>query len=227
MDFYYLCVINLTMQNAAKSKGLFLAIGIFVGMLVAFGIVWFDFERISERFIGQVQKVFTKSDKGAPDTVKVIIEKEVQGRDNDNDIGNLPPDTLAADTLMVDSLSLMVKKDELLYTKNIKLITLGDKGKGAAVDSAMAKAADVDPSGLPAVYSVEFWKSPINYKGYKLGRSKLVLFGIYQSDDISLVSIGNSLFLKNRDFYFRLEPTEDFCSFNPVTDRNLLAQLSQ
>jgi hypothetical protein len=136
-------------------------------------------------------------------------------------------DTLAADSASVDSLGMLVKKDELLYTKNIKLITLTDKGKSAAIDSAMAGAADVDPSGLPSVFTVEFWKSPINYKGYKLGRNTIVLFGIYQSDDIILVSIGKSLFLKNRDIYFRLEPSEDFCSFNPVTDKNVLAQLSQ
>lgn len=91
----------------------------------------------------------------------------------------------------------------------------------------MAKAADVDPTGLPQNFSVEFWKSPINYKGYKMGRGKIVLFGIYQSNDVSLVSIGNSVFLKNQELYFRLEPTEVFCNLNPVTDKNLLAQLSK
>ena len=212
------------MQNPAKSKGMFLAIGIFVGMLVAFGIVWLDFGRISQKVIGQVQQVFS-ADNTKHDTIKVIVEKEVPAVDytlDDTDV-----DTMQTDSVAVDSLGMLVKKDELLYTKNIKLIALDDKGKAAGIDSALAKVADVDPSGLPAAYAVEFWKSPINYKGYKLGRNKLVLFGIYQSDDISLVSIGNNLFLKNRDLYFRLEQAEDFCSFNPVTDRNTLVQLNQ
>lgn len=212
------------MRNSAKTKGIFLALGILVGMLVAFGIVWLDFGRISQKVIGQVQQVFS-ADKTKHDTIKVIVEKEVPAVDYTLD--DTAADTLVSDSTAVDSLGMLVKKDELLYTKNIKLITLNDKGKSAAIDSAMAGAADVDPSTLPAVYSVEFWKSPINYKGYKLGRSTLVLFGIYQSDDISLVSIGKSLFLKNRDLYFRLEPSEDFCSFNPVTDKNILSQLSQ
>ncbi|UPT68564.1 MAG: hypothetical protein M0D57_08030 [Sphingobacteriales bacterium JAD_PAG50586_3] len=163
------------------------------------------------------------NDKTKHDTIKIIVEKEVPAVDYTLDDSAV--DTLATDSSAVDSLGMMVKKDELLYTKNIKLISLNRNG--AVIDSAMANAADVDPSGLPAVYSVEFWKSPINYKGYKMGRGKLALFGIYQSDDISLVALGNNLFLKNRDIYFRLEPSEDFCSFSPVTDKNVLAQLSQ
>ncbi len=195
---------------------------------MAFGIVWLDFDRIKDIVREEVQKVFPKNDTATKtDTIKVYVE-----RDRRNESSKPAPDytidtdTLsAADSLAIDSLNLFVKKDELLYTKNIKLIQISG-GKGA-LDTAMAKAADVDPQGLPTVFQVEFWKSPINYKGYKLGKGKIVLFGIYHSDDISLLAIGNSLFLKNRNYFFALEPTEEFYGFSPVTDKNLLAQLNQ
>lgn len=210
------------MRNPAKSKGLFLAIGIFAGMILAFTLVWLNSERIPKRLIGQVQKVFSSDNTIKHDTVTVVVEKEVPVYNNNP---ALDTTALATDSTAADSTDFLVKKDELLYTKTFKLIEL--KNGSSAVDSAMAKAADVDPTGLPQNFSVEFWKSPINYKGYKMGRGKIVLFGIYQSNDVSLVSIGNSVFLKNQELYFRLEPTEVFCNLNPVTDKNLLAQLSK
>jgi hypothetical protein len=210
------------MQNPAKSKGLFLAIGIFAGMILAFTLVWLNSERIPKRLMGQVQKVFSSDNTIKHDTVTVVVEKEVPVYNNNP---TLDTTALATDSLATDSTDFLVKKDELLYTKTFKLIEL--KNGSSAIDSAMAKAADVDPTGLPQNFSVEFWKSPINYKGYKMGRGKIVLFGIYQSNDVSLVSIGNNVFLKNQDLYFRLEPTEAFCNLNPVTDKNLLAQLSK
>lgn len=211
------------MRNPAKSKGLFLAIGIFAGMILAFTLVWLNSERIPKRLIGQVQKVFSSDNTIKHDTVTVVVEKEVPVYNNNNP--DIDTTAMATDSLATDSTDFLVKKDELLYTKTFKLIEL--KNGSSAIDSAMAKAADVDPTGLPQNFSVEFWKSPINYKGYKMGRGKIVLFGIYQSNDVSLVSIGNSVFLKNQELYFRLEPTEVFCNLNPVTDKNLLAQLSK
>ncbi len=214
------------MQTPAKQKGLFLALGILIGMLVAFGVVWLDFERLSHKVSQQINSLLPKNGvaKGKTDTI-VIVEKVQPVDDLGADMG-LDTTSYLTDSLPVDSLSLLVKKDELLYTKTIKLIRLTASGANA-IDTAMAKAADIEPADLPANYTVEFWKSPINYRGYKLGRGKVVLFGIYQADDISLVSVGSNVFLKNRDIYFRLEPTEDFASLSPVADKNLLALLNQ
>lgn len=218
------------MLTSSKSKGLFLVAGILIGMLVAFGIVLLDFERIKDSLVGEIKKVFPKDEgKSKTDTVTVFVERDKAGKgiESPKDY-TLDDDSIAQmDSLAVDSLSLFVKKDELLYTKNIKLIALTDNGKRSGIDSSLAKAADIEPGGLPTNYTVEFWKSPINYKGYKLGRGKIALFGIFQSNDISLVSLAGNVFLKNRDLYFRLEPSEEFCTFNPVTDKNLLTQLSQ
>lgn len=216
------------MQTPAKQKGLILALGILIGMLVAFGIVWLDFERLSHKVSQQISNLLPKkgTEKSKTDTI-VIVEKMQPATDTETDtdtyIDTLP---YAPDSLPIDSLSLLVKKDELLHTKTIKLIRLTPPG-GNAIDTAMAQAADIEPANLPGSYTVEFWKSPINYRGYKLGRNKIVLFGIYQADDISLVSVGSSVFLKNRDVYFRLEPGEEYASLSPVADKNLLVLLNQ
>jgi len=214
------------MQTPAKQKGLFLALGILIGMMVAFGVVWLDFERLTHQVSQQIKSLLPKDNnqKGKTDTI-VIVEKAAPVADTELNTGGDTASFLT-DSLPIDSLSLLVKKDELLYTKTIKLIRLTATGANA-IDTALAKAADVETADLPVNYTVEFWKSPINYRGYKLGRSKIVLFGIYQADDISLVSVGSTLFLKNRDIYFRLEPTEDFAGLNPVADKNLLALLNQ
>lgn len=110
------------MRNPAKSKGLFLAIGIFAGMILAFTLVWLNSERIPKRLIGQVQKVFSSDNTIKHDTVTVVVEKEVPVYNNNNP--DIDTTAMATDSLATDSTDFLVKKDELLYTKTFKLIEL-------------------------------------------------------------------------------------------------------
>ena len=114
----------------------------------------------------------------------------------------------------VDSITddIVVRKDQLLISYNLQPIEL-------ATDSRTNEAIEKsDPeAGLPEkqqrYYEVEFWVSPVNYRGYKLQGEKLILFGIEVPDEVQLYSIESKLWLKyGRDFYM-IERHNGFESF--------------
>lgn len=67
---------------------------------------------------------------------------------------------------------------------------------------------------------VEFWQSPINYSGYKLGRNTLVLFGFYEYADIRLAYIPNGLLrIQYHEYTFDLECTDTFIPLDIKTPK--------
>ena len=116
---------------------------------------------------------------------------------------------------------LVVKKDELLGEKNVPLVSLD---VSTVADSLRSREAGInnDPAKN---FTVEFWRSPLNYKGYKLTRSRLVLFGFTAEDQIALYKLENVMYMKSPGGIFRLENTSDFRPLERVTDDAVLARL--
>lgn len=221
------------MDTKTKQRGLLLAMGIAIGIVLSFGgaMLWVNFDRISQRFNKLEDMLSSKSttEQGINtikrDTVTVVVEKSI-GTDTPTQVIQTVTDTIATiDTMYTDSTAFFVRKDELLLSKNIKVIRLDNSG-AKAIDTLTAKVAGTEVQTNSTAYKVEFWKSPINYKGYKLGKGRIILFGIYQGD-ISLLALNNRLYLKDRNFFFTLEPSEDFRTFQPVTDNATLVALGR
>lgn len=116
---------------------------------------------------------------------------------------------------------IVVRTNELLGEKVVALVNLdGTK----AIDSIRSKEAGIKEDPGKAV-TVEFWQSPLNYKGYTLSRSRLVLFGFNTEENVSLYRLDQTMFLKIAGGVFRLENTADFRQLERVTDEALLARL--
>lgn len=116
---------------------------------------------------------------------------------------------------------IVVRTNELLGEKVVALVNLdGTK----AIDSIRSKEAGIKEDPGKSV-TIEFWQSPLNYKGYTLSRSRLVLFGFTTDESVSLYRMDNTLFMKTNGGVFRLENTADFRQLERVTDEALLARL--
>ncbi|HET6244293.1 MAG: hypothetical protein H0V01_06315 [Bacteroidetes bacterium] len=123
---------------------------------------------------------------------------------------------------------IVVKKDELLSSKNINLIDLNLKPvtiKFAKDSLAQITSGIKEPPALSTI-NVEFWKSPINYKGYKMSRNKLVIFGLQESENPKIIKLSDNLFLKNFDKVYRIQKNTDFRSLELVTDPEILNLLN-
>lgn len=120
-----------------------------------------------------------------------------------------------------DEGDIVVRKNELLGEKVVPLVNLdGTK----AIDSIRSKEAGIKEEPGKS-FTIEFWQSPLNSKGYTMSRSRLILFGFAADEQVSLYKLDNSMFMKIAGGVFRLENTADFSQLERVTDEVLLAKL--
>jgi hypothetical protein len=109
---------------------------------------------------------------------------------------------------------IVVRKDEQMAAKTYSIINLD------------SKKADSLQKEIPAGnLAVEFWRSPLNYHGYKFTRNKLVLFGYGDQDLVSVFKVDNTTVLKCLTGVFRIEPTTEFHQLERITDENTLSKI--
>ncbi len=116
---------------------------------------------------------------------------------------------------------IIVRKDELLFSEMLMIINL-DTVKTNTGDSLAKSAANIKEPAINQFYQVEYWKSPLNYRGYKFSKNKLVVYGIEYLDK-------GSIFRWKENFYFRangrvyaLEKTPEFRPYEIANNPDLL-----
>lgn len=140
------------------------------------------------------------------------------------------------DILIIDTLNksndsydnVVVMNDELLFTKSIKLTKPNIYQKSISANNAdsllLENSNESDDNSNEFV--IEFWKSPVNYKGYKIGKNKLILFGIYQYDFTDFIQFNNFLFMKYMNNYYQIEnTTNEFFPLIPINNNFIINQL--
>ncbi len=125
---------------------------------------------------------------------------------------------------MLISLSLSVQEDtdkkEKAGRKKIKAnkdTSLSEKTAGLLNPAAGLEQVKVDNNPSQKM-QVEFWVSPINYRGYKWHHNKIILFGMDEPDAVRLFRIDGKLYMHYMNDYYLIEPAEDFTSYQPVNE---------
>ncbi len=72
----------------------------------------------------------------------------------------------------------------------------------------------------PAKYNVEFWTSPINFKGYKLINQTLQLYGL-NNNQVQLKMLNNQLYLIHKQTVYVLNTCVDGCAYKPLNDEEI------
>jgi len=126
---------------------------------------------------------------------------------------------------VVEDLYLMT--DKLLFTKSYVVsdpMFSNERKPIEMLDSIIGKTPERKKS--PEVtYFVEFWESPINYKGYKMGRNRIIVYGIYLPDFVTLKMYDKTIYLKYLNEYYVLESSNEFRSFRVLKNSVLIAEL--
>ena len=92
--------------------------------------------------------------------------------------------------------------------------------------SLIAKAQTNESKGMskkavgPAKYQVEFWNSPINFKGYKLINQTLQLYGL-NNNQVQLKMLNNQLYLIHKQTVYVLNTCIDGCPYKPLNDEEI------
>jgi hypothetical protein len=215
------------MESASKSKLIFLLSGIIVGLGVSFILTLTNTkdtnlalkdEQIKESALNSftdklLRLLYIKRDSVTTDTVEKIVIRTAAAS-NTQSIDN--PTSTDSTTTQQDSLNddaVAIRKDELLETRLIE-ISSNQIRKANANDSLLADIANVptSASNVLRTITVEYWQSPINYRGYKMNSGKLILFGLSPDEPLSLTEINNDLFLKHANNVYKVSSCADFHS---------------
>lgn len=110
-----------------------------------------------------------------------------------------------------------IAKDQLLHTTTLTLNhpNTAQKDYERRLEPLMGRT---DTASSERIYFIEFWKSPLNSMGYKMGKNKIVLYGITSFDMVSLTNYRNNIYLRYLNDYYPLEVTTSFKPLVPVNE---------
>ncbi len=116
-----------------------------------------------------------------------------------------------------------VAQEELLSVKNIKVINLDGSSKR---DTLTGQLAGVTTSDYPNLFFVEFWKTPLNSKGYRMTRNRVILYGLSDFSSITIYKVDDTYYLKNDDVVYKISSGTEFKPMELVNDTDLLAKIN-
>ena len=166
-----------------------------------------------------------------------VVEEEIDDLDG---IAESFDEEETGDALPVEE-DLFVKKDEHIASKEYTVRryspTFIEQTRASKADDSSAELLDTQEVEAGAIskdiepktvkLSVEYWSSPVNFKGYKYSKNGLQLFEIDPTESLSFKFLDQRLYLKlGKNFYF-LEKNNEFNKFVAVSNQTLLDVLNE
>ena len=137
----------------------------------------------------------------------------------------------STDSLNNNSISsdeVVVRKDEMVGAKTLEVINLNPAStRTNAKDSLLQKISGVqeDKNTGKQLFNIEFWQSPLNYKGYKMSKSKIVLFGLASDEGIKVFKTDDAIYLKNMTAVYRLDYASELKPYEKISDESIISKL--
>lgn len=185
----------------------------FIGLLGGVAITIFALLALDiMNFSKEEEKVTTTH---SSDTVYIAQKPEVKIQRVVEQVDVINTDTIMLLTNInqsVDSGDYVVLRDKLLHAQRVRII----KNSGSSTSSASDKLVERMSSDefFSDHINVEFWESPIDYQGYRLNKTKLILFGINPNESFMLTqNTQGFLLMQTGEYSTTLQATEKYRSF--------------
>jgi hypothetical protein len=198
--------------------------GLSIGLIVGVGFFVFKINDIFNNMKDAAKSQITVVEQPVKNADK---ESEEKRKDKERFKINLGKTTKVnyseVDSLIRESSEINIATDELLSVKNVKIIRISpnvNSGDSLAADVAGVKENSSD------LYFIEFWKTPLNSKGYRFSKNKILLYGFMDYNNVSLYELDNSYYIKSSDQVYKLFYGADFRSLERVVDTGLLAKIN-
>ena len=196
--------------------------GVSIGLLV--GVAFFIFK---------IDGYLKKFNKPNIDNIKIVeqsvsntsIDKEKTKTDKKTKINtkNSPSINYSEVDALLKEDEFKVAQEELLSVKNIKVIDLDGLQKR---DTLTGQLAGVTNKDYPNLFFVEFWKTPLNSKGYRMTRNRVILYGLSDFSSITIYKVDDNFYLKNDDLVYKISSGTEFKPMEQVHDSDLLAKIN-
>ncbi|MES2515005.1 MAG: hypothetical protein V4580_12715 [Bacteroidota bacterium] len=185
-------------------------------------------------FIFKIDDYLKKFNKPNIDNIK-IVEQTVLKEDSEKKSESKPDkknpiNTKNSPNVNYSEVDALLKEDdvnvaqeELLSVKNIKVIDLDTDAKR---DTLTGQLAGVTNPEYPNLFFVEFWKTPLNSKGYRMTRNRVILYGLSDFSSITIYKVDDNYYLKNDDVVYKISSGTEFKPMELVNDSQLLAKIN-
>lgn len=196
--------------------------GVSIGLIIGIGF-----------FIFKLDDYFNKIKSAATNQIK-IIEKPVKQEDDkekqDDEKQRFKINTKVSpytnykevDSLLKENDNINIATEELISVKSIKLIDLDVMQK----DTLAASLAGVNTNDPTNVFFVEFRKTPLNSKGYRMTKNRIMLYGFSDFSSFNLYKVDNVYYLKSEDQVYHVAINPDFMPMERVNNSDLLAKIN-
>jgi hypothetical protein len=114
--------------------------------------------------------------------------------------------------------TIVLQNDRLVETKSISVTVQ----KQLLFNNDTSK---IDYIYSDTKYNIEFWESPINFRGFKRTGNHVVLFGLVPKNLNGFAQIDNNLYIREKQLWYFIPNTADFSGFSPVTSLQMLSRL--
>ena len=125
---------------------------------------------------------------------------------------------------VTDPEDIVIKKEQLLETRVVKNVLPPAQNLTDSVDAILEEHLSINPAIANQVV-VEFWKSPVNFKGYKFNRKKLVLYGLAPQTEIKLCYYIHTQYMLVGNVIYKIVETAAYQPYQEVESETLKAHL--
>lgn len=117
-----------------------------------------------------------------------------------------------------------VDQTELVTRVRMKAVKLDAKSEGvtdSATLSLLEKQSEINVSG-EKYYTVEFWQTPFNTAGYKMGNLKLLMYGVDYDRTAEMYEFQDTFYLRNFNNFYQLRPLFNMQPLKQVDSTHVL-----
>ena len=139
------------------------------------------------------------------DSLNASEEVSIAVKHDSNDFG--------FDSLLISGEDILVERDLLLSSELIKIEYAMDEEKIDTTDVLMDSLKyklNIEESKPSEYLKVELWKSPLNYRGYKMSKSTLIVYGLLNELILHAYSQGDTILIETNRTSYLFEPTSNF-----------------
>lgn len=113
-----------------------------------------------------------------------------------------------------------ISKDRLIAVREILVFRPGEMLPGGQINRQLDSLLGNDSQRrMPhETFLVEFWMSPLNYRGYRLTGNHLTLFGVRTQEQINLIRSKGNLYLQCAYHHYILSESPEFRPLWPLGD---------
>lgn len=200
--------------------------GVSIGLLVGIAFFIFKIDDYLKKFnkpnIDNI-KITEQTILNSVDQKKESKEKKTSKKKTEVDTKNSPDINYKEVDALLREENVTVAQEELLSVKSIKVIDLDASSKK---DTLTGQLAGVSSSDYPNMFFVEFWKTPLNSKGYRMTRNRVVLYGLSDFSSVTIYKVDDNFYLKNEDVVYKISSGTEFKPMELVNDAQLLARIN-